>query len=342
MRHSIRSRCLPLVCAVACVTPSAGCVRHSDVGVLSVGPEGRIVRVIRPPGKWAIYSMTWVRGQRRLVLAADTRRPFLTPTLFSVTIAGGQWRRVADLQRRRCRGTIAVAPTATGSNTLAYIEGCLRPDIPPGESKHIKEFSFDSRETRLLFSYGLPWPAGAFALHPYGRIGVLNDGRGLFEQLRWLRPQRLSAPIALGIERLGSPAWSPDGRFIAFPGAVGISTKTGSVRSIADWRIHVASGKLEGVKLAASTTFEEDAALSWSPDSRYIAAASVGRKRLGKVLLLRPSVRKHRLLLTGNYGAVTWVGNTTVAAVRIAHPNSLSGGDYIELIDVRHAMQSLN
>jgi hypothetical protein len=272
-------------------------------------------------------------------MAAATRPPYLNVTLFTVRI-DNQWRKLAGLSQPYCNETFGIAPVALGSDRVAYVEDCVNPRLPPNKLKRIKAFSFRTRGVRSLFPYGLPFPARGFALRPDGRRGVINDGTGLEEQLRWLQPGRLSAPIPLGLERVGAPAWSPDSRMIAVSGAVGLSQVDGVARSIALWRVYLAASALRRVKPFGRVVLEEDPALAWSPDSRLLAVSAQGREQAGKLLLLRRPDGKQLMLKRGHFGAVAWTSATTIAVVHVVG-DGLQGGEYIELLDVRRAISQL-
>jgi len=176
----------------------SGCGGDLNSGQDRVSALGSVktVRLLRPPGKWVIETLAWIPEPRVLTMEAVTQPPYLNLTLFTVRVDGsGSWRRVVGLSQPKCKATFGLAPVALGRDRVAYTEHCVNPRLPPNELKHIKAFSFRTRQVRSLFPYGLPFPARAFALRSDGHAGVLNDGTGLEEKLRWLRPKSLSAPI---------------------------------------------------------------------------------------------------------------------------------------------------
>jgi hypothetical protein len=252
-------------------------------GDVSAGASAKTLRVLRPPGSWVIDTRAWIPAPGVLTMAAATHPPYLDVTLFTVRIDGsGRWPKLAGLSEPNCNETAGIAPVALGRDRVAYDEDCVNPRLPPNKLKHIKEFSFRTHTVRSLFPYGLPFPARGFALRPDGRRGVLNDGTGLEEQLRWLQPRALSAPISLGLERVGQPAWSPDGRVIAVSAAVDVKGVEGVARSIASWRVYLGNSELRSVRPFGNEAFEEDPALAWSGDSRLLAVASLSRGANGQ------------------------------------------------------------
>jgi hypothetical protein len=150
----------------------------------------------------------------------------------------------------------------------------------------------------------------------------------------------MSPPIRLGLERVGQPAWSPDGRVIAVSAAVDVKGVEGVARSIASWRVYLGNSELRSVRPLGSETLEEDRALAWSGDSRLLAVASLGREQTGKLLLLRRPDGKELILKRGHFGGVAWTGHTTLAVVHAVGDGG-QGGEHIEILDVKDAMAQL-
>lgn len=301
----------------------------------------KLLRVLRPPGSWDIDYLAWLAGEQALVARAYGGPTYLSDTLRIVRLGSRRpgWRRLSDLARLGCRNPALIAPLATGRRSFGFVEGCLGPNADPRTSKHVREFSFEDRRVRTLFPYGLPFPAGEFALRPDRRVGVLNDGTGLEEKLRWLLPERLSAPIRLGLDRVGQPAWSPDGRSVAVSGARGLAGE-GVARSLASWRIYVTNHEVRTIKLTGGVVLEEQPSIAWSPNSQLLAVAAIGREHQGKLVLVRPRDGRHLLLERGEYGGIAWMTETTIAVVRVKNRVRI-GGDYIELLDIEQAIAQL-
>jgi hypothetical protein len=321
---------------------ASGCGGDHDRGRLG-GDTGavRTIRVLRPPGKWVLNTIAWIPAPGVLVVAGDRTPPYLNTQLFTVHVDGrGSWRRVSPLSRRGCRATSAFGPVALGRRQVAFTEDCVNPRLLPNELKHIKAYSFRTRSVRLLFPYGLPFPSRAFALSSTGRRGVLNDGTGLEEQLRWLLPTSLSPQIRLGLERVGQPVWSPDQGVIAVSAAVDVSGVGGVRRSIASWRVYSGTRDLRAVKPLGKGMLEEDPDLAWSPDSQLLVVAALGREHAGKLMLVRRRDGRELILKRGHFGSVTWTSRTRIAVVHAIGDRG-EGGEYIEVLDVAPAVARL-
>jgi hypothetical protein len=301
------------------------------------------MRVVRPDGDWGLDALTWVPGERVLVARAVVGRLHLSTTIYVVRVSrsGATWTALRDLVGLSCRDPALIAPVATAQRSFAFIEGCLAPGESPRTSKYIREFSFSSKRLRTLFSYGLPFSAGGFALEPGLKRGLLNDGTGLQEKLRWLRPDRLSAAIPLRLERVGNPTRARTGG-IAIPGVMGIGDVQGPARSPASrWRLYLADAALSRLRHVGEREFvEQPPWVAWSPDGAVLALAGQTRSGRGEAFLLRPQDGREVVVAEGLYGAVAWIGPSQLAVVRHRAYSGL-GGDVIEILDVSDGLDAL-
>lgn len=307
------------------------------------GSPARTLGVVRTPSNWSIDYMTWVPAKRALVVRALEGPLHLSTMIYLSRIdrARPRWQALSDLARLGCRDPALVSPVATGRSSFAFIEGCLSEREPPQEAKRIRQYRLGTRVIQTLYPYGLPFPAAGFALEPGGRRGVLNDGTGLQERLRWLRPRSLSAPIPLALDRVGDPRWSPNGAAVVFPGVVGLENVVGPARSRASrWAIYVADMRLTQLRRIGQGTFYEQPSLAWSPDGSVIAVAGKVRSGQGELALVRPRDGRTLVLRKGRYGAVTWTSRSKLGVV-LHRDYAGRGGDVIESLDVTDGIQQL-
>lgn len=303
----------------------------------------RTVRTVQPVANWGIDSVAWVSAEHSLVIRAVEGPLHLSTMIYVAQINRPEtrWRRLADLAKLGCRDPALISPVATGPRSFAFVEGCLPEDESPRRSKHIRRFSFREERLRTPYSYGLPFPARGFALEPGTRRGVLNDGAGLEERLRWLQPHRLSAPIPLPLDRVGDPVWSPTGQEVALPGVVGLGDAEGPARSLASrWNIVIADRRFSRVRIIDEVEFREQPSVAWSGDGSLLAVAGKTGNAEGEVLLLRPHDGKSIVVKSGLYGAVAWIDGSQLAVV-LRKNYSGRGGDAIELMDVSVAISRL-
>ncbi len=220
--------------------------------------------------------------------------------------------------------------------SVAFTEGCS------ATTKRILSYSFKSRRIKQLYPYSLPFPAGPFVLLPGTTKGILNDGTGLEERLRWLTPTRLSAPIRLGLDRVGNLTISPDGERFAVSAVKGIGGVQGPERSVAsDWFVRVSDTSLRRhVGRVPRVLFDENPYLSWSPDSTVLAAAGQTSQKDGVLILVRRSDLASIVVTRQRFGAIAWVDSHTLAIVRHRNYEGL-GGDEVWLVDVRSALRAL-
>jgi hypothetical protein len=78
----------------------------------------------------------------------------------------------------------------------------------------VRTFDPSTKRVGYFRRYPVPVSAGYFSVAPNLASAVLNDGRGLYERLLWLRRKK-AVPARLPFTRVGYPSWSRDGRWIA-------------------------------------------------------------------------------------------------------------------------------
>jgi hypothetical protein len=219
---------LLLGAAAACLAAASA---NSSAG-LGMAP---IVRTVQSPRGLVIRSLVWVDAQQGFVISAGSKDDYTTTRLYVGGTKGSSWRRVPDDGRSECKASLGLFPTSYRGDGFAFVAGCLGPNVPLDALKRIEVYSFTTRAVRTLRTYGLPFPARAFAFDPAGDRGVINDGTGLSERLRWLGAKSLSVPLRLPLDRVGDPVWSPDGRTIVVPGVTGPGGSVGAERVNHPW-----------------------------------------------------------------------------------------------------------
>jgi WD40 repeat protein len=228
-----------------------------------------------------------------------------------------------------CRFQEDENPISLGDGRLAYIHGCF------GTMSRIPErmynlYAYDptNRSNVLLRPYFIrgPW----LPIYSISRSGaaVMNDRRGLFEQFELLESNRI-ALLHFPVERAGIPAWSPDGKTLAFSAAPKGESAAGVGRLDMDWRIFLYSPATPGRLRVLSGKYHEFHGLSWSPDGNWLAVSAdlIGKGR--GLWLIRPRDGKQVFLLHGDeLGASSWLPDGRLAVtVGIDAPNAPKGSD---------------
>lgn len=219
-----------------------------------------------------------------------------------------------------CTYTSHVFPQTLPDGRLAYLQRCWVSVNParrlPEQEVSLMVYDPLTGAVERLVPYYLPLNANYFDVSPVTGRGIINDGRGLYESLHWLLPDRLER-IDVGLTRAGSPRWSPDGQFLAVDGAPESLGKRGGDRVLLPRALYLlpANGGqlkllLEGVVQAAPS--------AWSPDGQWLVAPldfSDGGSGLWQIHVASGS---RRLLLAGpDVGSANWSpdGRTLVAPI---------------------------
>lgn len=113
------------------------------------------------------------------------------------------------------------APVRLGSatNTFSYVVTCVDPnDIK--DPSYVRAYDLNTGKASDLhdgFLRRMGFPAGAYTWDPGVTKGVLEEASGVEERLHWVTRTTVE-PIRLDLSRSIIPAWSPNGKWIAFWG----------------------------------------------------------------------------------------------------------------------------
>jgi hypothetical protein len=172
---------------------------------------------------------------------------------------------------------------------------------------------------KRLRPYYLPFAASVYAFSPDLRLGVINDGNGLYERLNLLGPNGL-VPIPLPLERAGTPGWSPDGRFIALDGVPKGTSAKGIDRLDLHRKLYLLSPRGWRLKPLVDKLTTGPSPPAWSPDGHWLAMLTepIGASE-GIWLVEVATGRLHLVLARKDLGAPTWLpdGRTLVVPTGI-------------------------
>jgi dipeptidyl aminopeptidase/acylaminoacyl peptidase len=152
---------------------------------------------------------------------------------------------------------------------------------------------------------------GRFAFSPKADVGLLNDGAGLEERLRWLRPRSRPA-LDLPVTRVGDPAWSRDGRRVAV-GGIPRSAGHDSPTSDSPWALYLLDRRGRLLR-RLPVDLRDGADASWSPDGRWLAVRTRPAGRAYGVWLIGVSASvAPRLLVAGHaFGIPKWIASREI------------------------------
>jgi WD40 repeat protein len=152
--------------------------------------------------------------------------------------------------------------------------------------------------------------AAGFAFSPVdaGR-GVYSDTNGLRGRLNWLGARR-PVPIRLPVSNVGSPSWSPDGKWIAIDGVPRSAGPDSPLRQDTPWVLYRLRKDGRALQPLVSDLVS-NAPSAWSPDGRWLAFTSRRKgSALGIWLFDLQSRKPPQLLVEGEqFGAPAWLPN---------------------------------
>jgi hypothetical protein len=255
------------------------------------------IRSVPAPAGSAFLDALWVGPNS--VLVTQLVQPKLRGRLAIVNVTNGAFRALTTARRPGCDATGAQFPTRHGPGAVAYLSTCFGGPGTPDRINQIRRYRLADGVNRPLFPYYVNPFVGRFTFSPNGSRGLVNDGYGLGERLRWLKQRSMPAVRLTGIVRAGMPSWSPSGEQVVFD-AVPVGEK-GDI-AVAPRTLFVASASKLGKARALVTGITETigSGASWIPGRPWVvysmrpphskAGLWLVDVRTGKRLLLRAGV----------------------------------------------------
>ena len=209
-------------------------------------------------------------------------------------------------------------------------------------------YDFETKESNLLVNEPLPSAStNGFAWNPNMTLGLAQTYGGLSGTLYWISPDEI-APVDFAIGDgeqsfvpanifsggwssndqgiVFSPAWSPDGKTIAFFVTLDAINREGFSRSDGEYKIFFMD-PFEQKPYPVVDKIHDGYELAWSPDNKWIAF--IGKHgSLGNygIWLCSIETRKIYFVVSGRFDEFAWSPDSTNIAVTICepdHPNTL-------------------
>jgi hypothetical protein len=323
------SRRLGIVLLALAISVAAACGSNAQ-GAHSGGIAPVSVRLIHAPARAAYDTPVWLPSVRRLavtLIPPGKATDAAYNHLYSLGLDGTRPVRLPLPSQSGCRLTSQDVGVRLGDGSLAYLQQCWGQEIPR-RAMWLREYDPRTRHVGYVRPYPLPITVRYYAMSPDGKRGVINDGHGLYEQLDWLGARRLQ-PLRLPFTRVGYPAWSPDGRWIALDAVPDSAAKTSGVARedlrrnlyLLDRSGHVSRVLVRDVAAVGLS--------SWSPDGRWLAVALAPAGKPAGIYLVDTATGSLHLLVRGDeFGSSTWIGGRElVASVGVFAQLHGGGGD---------------
>jgi dipeptidyl aminopeptidase/acylaminoacyl peptidase len=204
------------------------------------------------------------------------------------------------------------APTALPDGRLGYIVSCAIDGAHLMTTIRLHIMAYDPRTGQVapLLAYPLPSTqigTGGFAWNPTMTRGITGDGRGrlLNDQLYWITPERWE-PLDVGMPQAYGPAWSPDGRLIAFVGAPE-QGRVGQEKLDSWYNLYLMEADGSGLR-AIVNGFRYPSGVTWSPDGSWLLlrARFGGLGEGGGSWLVEVATGQRRLLTRAAVNAPAW------------------------------------
>lgn len=241
-------------------------------------------------------------------------------------------------------------PSVLPDGRLGLINRCVSRGDPPGlKRQYMVAYNVQNRETTLLVNQPLPnYLTNAFSWNPDMTAGLAQIYGGLNGTIYWISsdevvpvsfaisdgnrsfspardfPQFLSNPEEQGI--VFSPAWSPDGKTIAFFVTLDAIGRKDWSRSDGEYKIFFMD-PVEQQPYPVVGEIYDPFRLTWSPDSKWLAF--IGQYGMLKAKgIWMYSVESGRIypVVPGDFSRIAWSPDGTKIAATICepdHPNLL-------------------
>lgn len=252
-----------------------------------------------PVGDRDLFGVAWLRDGTVVVTFAPERDDTLA-RLGTVDLDSGKIDELPVPPNLGCSRQQALEPTPLPDGRLGLLYTCQQDDV--GHNSSIQAFDLQRRRFERLFGLESIWISnGPFAVSPDLQWVVIAHGGLICEGLsRFSRSGPDPLPVTISDEgrsfrldtpvdgagkcadtgRAHYPAWSPDGRTIAFfgsPASIGLS---GQGRLDADWNVYLLDATDLSPRRGLRGVYNARA-LRWSPDGTRLAFAGEIRSQEG-------------------------------------------------------------
>lgn len=202
-------------------------------------------------------------------------------TIYS--LSSGVWREIAMPEKPECRLTRPYFIKRLPTSDLGFIFHCVLPETSTSSEQYsLYLWEQGTERVQLLYNYPDNFKAAQFTFAP-GITNLIQEqarGPGLNNELYRINPDGQSERLFATWQRVRSPAWSPDGKVLAFAGTRTYQERTplhplfgfGPTRDLLlfPWSLYL-QNRDGGEPRTLLTGIEGGFINGWSPDGKMLS-----------------------------------------------------------------------
>ena len=270
---------------------------------------------------WGSYSQPIWLSNNQLALGYETELEDLKQShhIWLMQSDGSNLKMlVLPKEYEQCEGIIRFgSPLALADGRLAFIRDCPKKVINNGDYYDDDILVWDPTKnvTEFLYGYKLTNDVRIFALEPDLSKGIASSFNRIEDELFWMDTQGLTL-IELGLARSNRPAWSSDGKLIAFFGNRDLQGKPGpdwATQSYDLWLMSAGcetlpSGCADDLKIVAKN-ITDPSKVTWSPDGKWLAFVGALQSQGLGIWLIQIDTGAITQIAAGDYRWPDWSPN---------------------------------
>ncbi len=279
-----------------------------------------ISQIEAPSGNYR--EVAWLTDNQLIIqYEVDGSVSNYTNLLWSLTLDSADLRalELPKPEQTKCTALFFEFPSALPDGRLAFERHCHK-DGADFFDIYLMYWDPITRKSGLLYQHELP-RRGPYTFAPDLRRGLLSSVTGIEDQLFWLDTSGTSA-LDLDLVRANRPAWSSNGRIVAFVGNRKLSGPAGPGWAIQPYDLWIMptdcetmAGGCDGALRLIVSGIYRITTLQWSPDGEWLAFSGTVNNSDQGVWILRPSTTTLIEVALGDYAMPTWSPDGSQIAV---------------------------